>query len=117
MFQTERKRHLKDIKLEQLNDTNITILVRADEPHLHLYTESRRGNTNKLVALLTTLGWVLMGGESNNSKISTNFLKRESEMTDKSIERSWQTESYGLLKRDDPILMPKQDRKATEILE
>ena len=43
------------------------------------------GKTNEPVALLTTLGWVLMGGKSNNSKISTNFLKRESEMLDKSM--------------------------------
>ena len=77
--------HLKDIKLEQLHDKNISILIGADEPDLHLYTENRIGNTNEPVALLTTLGWVLMGGKSNNSKISTNFLKRESEMLDKSM--------------------------------
>ena len=89
--------HLKDIKLEQLHDKNISILIGADEPHLNLYTESRIGNTNEPVAL-TTLGWVLMGGKYSNSKIST-FLKRESEMLDKSTERFWQTESYGILKR------------------
>ena len=58
-----------------------------------------------------------MGGKSDNSKISINFFKRESEMLDKSIGRFWQTESYGILKRDKPILMPKQGRKAIEILE
>ena len=58
-----------------------------------------------------------MGGKPNNSKISTKFFKRELETLDKSIERFWQTESYEILKRDDPILMPKQDRKAIEVLE
>ena len=82
-----------------------------------MYTESRIGHSNEPVALFTTLGWVLMGKKSNNSKISTNFFKRESEMLDKSIDRFWQTESYRILKRDDPILMPKQDRKAIEVLE
>ena len=82
-----------------------------------MYTESRIGHSNEPVALFTTLGWVLMGKKSNNSKISTNFFKRESEMLDKSIDRFWQTESYGILKRDDPILMPKQDQKTIEILE
>ena len=109
--------HLKYIKLEQLHDKNISIFIGADEPHLDLYRESRIGNTNEPVALVTTLGWVLMGGKSNNSKISTSFFKWESEMLDKSIERFWQTDSYGILKRDDTILMPKQDRKAIEILE
>ena len=67
--------HLKDIKLEQLNDRNISVLIGADEPHLHLYKESRTGNTNELVALITTFGWVHMGGKSNKSKILTNFFK------------------------------------------
>ena len=58
-----------------------------------------------------------MGGKPNNSKISTKFFKRELETLDKSIERFWQTESYEILKRDDPVLMPKQDRKAIEVLE
>ena len=60
---------------------------------------------------------MLIRGKSDNSKISTNVFKRESEMLDKSIECFWQTESYGILKRDGTILMPKQDRKAIEILE
>ena len=103
--------HLKDIKLEQLNDTNISILIGADELKLHLYTESRIGNKNEPVALFTTPSWMLMGGKFSNSKISTNVFKRESEMLDKSIECFWQTESYGILKKDDPILILKQDPK------
>ena len=58
-----------------------------------------------------------MGGKSKNSKISANFFKMELEMLHKSIECFWQTKSYGILKRDDPILMPKQDQKPIEILE
>ena len=42
--------HLKDIKLEQLLDKNISILIGADEPHLYLYTESQIRNTNEPVA-------------------------------------------------------------------
>ena len=37
-------------------------------------------------------------------------------MLDKSIERFWQTESYGVLKRNDPNLIPKVDRRAINIL-
>ena len=42
--------HLKNIKLEQLLDKNISILIGADEPRLYLYTESRIRNTNEPVA-------------------------------------------------------------------
>ena len=37
-------------------------------------------------------------------------------MLDKSIERFWQTVLYGVLKKDDPNLMPKVDRRAINIL-
>ena len=50
-----------------------------------------------------------MRGKSNNIKISTNFFKRELQISDKSIEHFWQTESYGIVKKDDKILIQKQD--------
>ena len=34
----------------------ISILIEADEPHLHFYKEIRIGNTNEPVALSTPLG-------------------------------------------------------------
>ena len=37
-------------------------------------------------------------------------------MLDKSKERFWQMESYSMLKKDDPNLMPKVDRRAINIL-
>ena len=60
-----------------------------------------------------------MGGKSkttfSNSKPSFNFFNRDAEMLDKPTERFWQTESYGVLKRDDHDLMPKVDRRAINI--
>ena len=38
-------------------------------------------------------------------------------MLDKSIKHFWQTKSYGIQERDDPMLMTKQGQKATKILE
>ena len=61
-----------------------------------------------------------MGGKSkttfSDSKPSFNFFNRDAEMLDKPTERFWQTESYGVLKRDDHDLMPKVDRRAINIL-
>ena len=65
------------------------------------------------------LGWVLRVGKSKtnlpDSKGSFNFLNRGNEMMNKPIERFWQTESYDVLKKNDPNLMPKVDRRAIKI--
>ena len=112
--------HLRDIDLERTSDKSISILIGADMPELHLHRDTRIGDKDQPVGLLTTLGWVVMGGKSktnlSNSNALFNLLNRDAEMLDKSIERFWQTESYGVLKKDDPNLMPKVDRRAINIL-
>ena len=65
-------------------------------PELHLHRDGRIRDKDQSVGLLTMLGWVLMGEKSetnlSNSNTSFNFLNRDTEMFDKSIERFWQTE-------------------------
>ena len=112
--------HLRDIDLERTSNKSISILISADMPELHLHRGMRIGDKDQLVGLLTTLGWVVMDGKSktnlSNSNALFNLLNRDTEMLDKSIERFWQTESFGVLKKDDPNLMPKVDRRAINIL-
>ena len=69
-----------------------------DMPELHLHRDRRTGNKDQPVGLLTTLGWVLMGGKSktnlSDSNASLNFLNRDAKMLSKSIKRFWQMKSY-----------------------
>ena len=85
--------HLRDIDLERTSDKGISILIGADTPELHLHRDTRIGDKDQPDGLLTTLGWVLMGGKSktnlSDSNASFNFLNRDAEMLDKSIERFW----------------------------
>ena len=112
--------HLRDIDLERKSDKSVSILIGADIPELHLHRDTRVEDRDQPVGLLTTLGWVLMGRKSktnlSDSKASFNVLNRDAEMLRKSIERFWQTESYRVLKRIDPNLIPKVDRRAINIL-
>ena len=48
--------------------SDISILIGADNPMLHLYTDIRVGNENEPMALKTKLGWVIFGGHRNNNK-------------------------------------------------
>ena len=103
--------HLQSIKLELPDEEDFSVLIGADMPHLHMYTDTQIGEKDQAIALLATHGWVLMGGKSNsnypNNKVSLNLLKRKSQILNKSIERFWQIESDEVLKRDDSILIPK----------
>ena len=88
-------------------------------PKLHLHRDTRIGDRDQPVGLLNTLGQVLMDGKFktnlSDSNSWFNFLIRDAEMLDTSIEGFWQTESYGVLKKDDSNLMPKVDRRAINI--
>ena len=56
-------------------------------PELHLHRDMRNGDKDKLVGLLTTLGWMLTGGKSktnlSDSNASFNFSNIDAEMLDK----------------------------------
>ena len=54
--------YLNDIPFDPVESENIELLISADHPNLHLYTETRSRNHNVPVALHTALGWVLFGG-------------------------------------------------------
>ena len=74
--------HLQDIDLETTSDKSIPILIGFDMPQLHLYRDTRIGDKDQLVGLLSKLGLVLMGGksESNLSDSNTLFLTFSIEM-------------------------------------
>ena len=112
--------HLRDIDLERTSDKGISILIGADMPELHLHRDTRIGDKDQPIGLLTAVGWMLMVGKSKTNLSDSNpsfyFLNRYPEVLDKSIERFRQTESYVVLKRDDPNLMPNADRRAINIL-
>ena len=83
--------HLRAIDLERTSDKGTSILIGADMPELHLHRDTSIGDKDQPVGLLTTLGWMIVGGKSktnlSDSNASFNFLNRDAEMLDKSIER------------------------------
>ena len=53
--------HLQDIEIEVDDTQEISILIGADFPQLHVSQDVRIGKENEPIAILTPLGWVLMG--------------------------------------------------------
>ena len=106
--------YLNDIPFDPVESENIELLIGADHPNLHLYTETRSRNHNEPVALHTALGWVLFGGNKKTENCMLNKVTLES-ATD-IIQRFWDIESYGTVPKDDVSAMTVEDKRSIEIL-
>ena len=62
--------HLQDIQIEVDNSQEISILIGADYPHLHISQDVRMGNDSEPIATSTLSGWVLLGEQITSEQIS-----------------------------------------------
>ena len=112
--------HLKDLNLDFSNTRDISILIGADMPTLHIDQEIRKGKPNEPITIKTILGWVLMGGKSEKISQSCNF--KQVELTKPrypirvcraflGIRNIWYTSKADL------TLLLKNEQKAIKVLE
>ena len=106
--------YLSDIPSDPVQSRNIEILIAADQPNLHLYTETRSRNHSEPVALHTTLGWVLLGGNKKSENCMLNKVTLESAAD--IIQKFWDIESYGTVPKDDVSVMTIEDKRSLEML-
>ena len=100
--------HLQDIQIEVDNSQEISVLIGADYPHLHISKDVGIGNDDEPIAISTPLGWVLLGGKSRTNYVRTNFMVKETELLSNTVERFWSLESYGTCQKDDVSVLPLQ---------
>ena len=108
--------HLKDIHFDT-SSSDVSLLIGADMPELHLPNEIRKGNKNEPVGIKLVLGWVLLSG-NNKEKYSLNgnrICVCESNIHDL-LKQFWHIESYGTSKENPETLLPKSEQKAIKIL-
>ena len=60
----QRWSHLRDVPIDIINK-DVSILIGADLPHLHICHSVISGGQNEPTAMLTKLGWVLLGGNGD----------------------------------------------------
>ena len=109
----QRWSHLRDVPIDIINK-DISILIGADLPHLHICHSVISGGQNEPIAMLTKLGWVLLGGNGDKSKVSLNHIRSDKNLKHL-IERFWNIESYRTVNKGDPKLLPKSDSHALDI--
>ena len=105
--------HIKDVPID-VTDKDVSILIGADLPHLHTSHDVISGNQNEPIAMLTKLGWVLLGGNNNKTEISLNHITSDFNL-ENLVERFWDIECYGTVNKKDPEVFPKGDKRAVDI--
>ena len=99
---------------------DISILIGADMPTLHIDHGIRKEKPNEPIAIKTILGWVLMGGKSEiyHNCVTSNKLNLQNlDTLSESVERFWELETFGTRPKADLTLLPKNDQKAIKVLE
>ena len=107
--------YLLDVPFQSIETATVSVLIGADHPHIHLYTETRSRCENEPVALSTKLGWVLMGGNNYSSGVV-----RSNKITiklDDMVQQFWKLESYGTSSKDNLNEIPSEEKKALKMLE
>ena len=99
-------KHLQDLPIEVDNSKEISILIGADFPHLHLSRNVRIGKETEPIAILTPLEWVSVGGKENSDCVNTNMILNETDNSSRTVEQFWAMESYGTISKDSISLKP-----------
>ena len=106
--------YLADIAIDTQTPSQISILIGADQPHLHLYTDVRKRNPNDSVALQTTLGWVIMGGNKGSlNQFSANKMSINPNIN-KMLKIFWDLESYGTTDIESKSIMTEEEHKTVK---
>lgn len=72
----QRQSHLRDVPID-ITDKNVSILIPAGILHLHIFHNVNSDDQNEPIAMLTKLGWVLLGGNGNKSKVLLNHIRSD----------------------------------------
>ena len=102
---------LKDLKIPNVDDNQVTMLIGANAPEAQVHEEFRRGRSGEPYAVRTVLGWAVLGSvdmaNSLSSQVVTvNFVKYGDELSDQQMRQ--------FLRLDD-IDMTRSSKKAMSV--
>ena len=109
--------YLPDIAIETQTPSEILILLGADQPDLHLYTNVQKRNPNEPVALQTTLGRVFTGGSKGSSNQFSAYKVSINPDIDNIVQRFWDLESCGTTEIESESIMTKEEHKPVKRLQ
>lgn len=119
--------HLFDMKLRSFAEKEVQIIIDTNGPEAFWVLEERRGNRGQPYAILTPLGWTLMGpmtkSKDAENHLNVNFIrlgeimKENQDSLIQQLERFWATESCELVNTESEPHMSLEDKKALKIMQ
>ena len=79
--------HLKDLKIPDVDDNQVTMLIGANVPEAQVHEECRRGRSEEPYAVRTVLCWAVLGpvnvaNSSSSQVVSVNFVRYGNKLSD-----------------------------------
>ena len=84
--------HLDGVRIPELENPEVTLLIGTDVPEAHWKLEERRGGKKEPYAIRTPLGWSIAGpmGKGKGGEPTSFFVDRGDEFLTKTVERMFQ---------------------------
>ena len=105
--------HLQGINLQSVDEKEVNILIGSDVPEAHWVLDQRRGKKGQPYAILTPLGWTLMGpiGTTASDSFSVNAILQDDVSLHQQLQRMFK-EDFNEPMVDSKVTMSVDDRKA-----
>ena len=105
-------KHLKGINIPPLNPGAVSLIIETDFPELQIHLDFRSGEPHQPCAVKTKLSWILMGGKTSSLSLTSNSIN-----TSFGLETFWSLENYGTVRKNDLIMLTKEEKRVVSILE
>ncbi|XP_054752108.2 uncharacterized protein LOC129257739 [Lytechinus pictus] len=113
--------HLKGIEFPRIQERDIKLLIGGDIPEAFWVLEQRRGNKKEPFAILSPLGWTLMGptrqGHNHSDEFNVNFTQVESVDLHQQLSRFWQLDHQVGKGTEERLGLSVEDKRAKAIME
>ena len=104
--------------LPSSSSSDITVLISAKMAHLLIHEEYKAGKENEPYTVGTKLGWVLIAGKSSKlEKSVTNNVCLVYSIDEINLEQFWNIENHGILSKNDPKMLIRDETRAMNILQ
>ena len=109
--------HLSDVQLHTVDERDVTLLIGSDTPQAFWVMEHRYGQPHEPYAILSPLGWSVMGPirhSSDTCKGNVNFQMMSDSLTQE-VEKLWTTEFNDMFDCEDSMSV--EDKYALKTME
>lgn len=111
--------HLSDIRIPEIDQSEVLLLIGTDMPVAHIPLEVRTGTDKDPYAIKTRLGWIVRGPvnvKESRRHANVNFRQTTNDELNRQIERMWNTDFQDTVATE-KTCMSQEDKRALDIMD